>query len=202
MIASYAPLKVGVGPGDSPHTHPAQDSIDVPKQRELSSALTKRRHPKLIELDPSEVEEADLVSAAPRSLPTGTRLMEDGARGGLGEIETVNGTAYDAAIIVVDAENGKRVRKVYVQRGDHFVMERFLRGSYRLVFATGIDWQDGTEEFGRQALYYIFEKAIRLEETSDHFDHETLTLHLVPHGNVRVRPLTAPEFHALSGKTG
>ena len=164
---------------------------------------TKRKSPKVIELDPSEVEYVDPRGIPPKSLPTGTKLLEDRATGGNGELEAVNGTSYDAVVMVVDATSGTRYREVYIKTQDTLLMNRLDSGSYLVLFATGVGWNESTEQFERQAAYYQFGKTLAFEETNDlyaiHYEHHTITLHAVPRGNVRVKSLTLAEFHALSG---
>jgi hypothetical protein len=194
--------------------HKEYQSGDIPgrsAQNDFSAAApsvrrtvpAKRKLPKVIELDPSEVEQVDPQGIPPKSLPTGTKLFEDRATGGNGELEAVNGTSYDAVVMVVDAGSGTRYREVYIKAQDTSIMHRLDSGSYLVLFATGVGWNESTEQFERQAAYYQFGKTLAFEETSDryavHYEHHTITLHAVPRGNVRVKSLTLTEFHALSG---
>jgi hypothetical protein len=153
-------------------------------------------------LAPSEVEIAASQNIPPNPLPTGTRLIEDRATSGHGELEAINGTRYDAFLIVVDASNEKRVREVSINAHDAYTLDRLDRGSYTILFATGFVWNKLTEEFIKEGSYYEFGKTLEFEETNEgnsiHYEHHTITLHPVPLGNVRSKSLTVAEFHALS----
>ena len=66
------------------------------------------------------------------SLPTGTRLIADQATSGSGELESINGTQFDACVIVLNNETMKRVRKVYVKSQDSFMMGKLNPGNIKL----------------------------------------------------------------------
>jgi hypothetical protein len=144
---------------------------------------------------------------APRlasSLPTGTRIIADQANSGSGELETVNGTGHDACVILMDVDTALRVRKVYIKAQDSYSLDHLTQGNYRVLFTTGVDWDDAGERFNRNASYFEFGKILSYREHSDseylHFDRHSITLNAVPHGNVHPKPITEAEFHALSGK--
>jgi hypothetical protein len=143
-----------------------------------------------------------------KSLPTGSVCqLEDQDTSGLGELKATNGTQYDACVIVVDADARDRVRRVrdrYIKAGDSYILDRLEQGNYRVLFATGVGWDEGTEQFSRNASYFDFGKILSFNEYREsdqvHYGRHSITLNPVPNGNVRSKPLSATEFHALIGK--
>lgn len=150
------------------------------------------------------VDNSQSADAKPaNSLPTGTAITPDRAVGGHGKLEAINGTSFDACVIVVNADTAQRVRKRYVRAQDSFTLGQLEPGNYKVVFATGIDWNDGAERFNRSASYFEFGKVLNFQEIVDYrgieYDHLSITLNPVLNGNVRSRSLSEAEFHARSG---
>ncbi len=134
------------------------------------------------------------------SLPTGTRLIADQATSGSGELESINGTQFDACVIVLNNETMKRVRKVYVKSQDSFMMGKLNPGNYKVIFATCIDWDNQGERFNRESSYFEFGKVLYFREDGNSYEKHTITLNPVSDGNVRARKISEAEFHALAGK--
>lgn len=134
------------------------------------------------------------------SLPTGTRLIADQATAGRGELEAINGTSLDACVIVVDSSTQERVRKVYIKSQDSFTLGHLNPGNYKVLFATGADWENTGEHFNRDASYFEFGKVLSFEEAGTSYEQHTITLHPVANGNVHARSISEAEFHALTGK--
>ena len=138
------------------------------------------------------------------SLPTGTRIIADQATGGNGVLKALNGTPFDACVIAVDAGTQIRVRQVYIKANDSATLDRIDQGNYRIVFATGLDWDSAAEKFNRGASYFEFGEILSFQEHSDserlHYERYTITLNPVINGNVRPRPISEAEFHILSGR--
>jgi hypothetical protein len=134
------------------------------------------------------------------SLPTGTRIIADQATSGSGELEAVNGTVFDACVIVVNPNTEERVRQRYIKAQDSFSLDHLDPGNYRVVFATGVDWDDARERFNRQASYFEFGKLLSFHEDSGSYERHTITLNPVPDGNVSARSISEAEFHALAGR--
>jgi hypothetical protein len=138
------------------------------------------------------------------SLPTGTRIIPDEANSGSGELEAVNDTPHDACVIVIDVDTHARVRKVFIKAQDSYSLDHLAQGNYKVLFATGVDWDNVGERFNRSASYFEFGKLLSFQERSDsqylHYERHSITLNAVPEGNVRPKPISEAEFHALSGK--
>ena len=137
--------------------------------------------------------------APARSLPTGTRIIPDEATTGDGELEAINGTSLDSCVRVVDQKTGKRVREIFVEATSSFLMEHLDAGDYRIVFATGKDWDSQAERFNRNARYLEFGKTLEFKQDATSYERHTITLNPVPNGNVQSRAISEAEFHALSG---
>jgi hypothetical protein len=131
------------------------------------------------------------------SLPTGTRITHDQATAGRGELEAINGTRFDACVIVLDSNTQERVRKVYIKSQDSFVLGHLNPGNYSVLFATGVDWDDTGEHFNRNASYFEFGKVLSFEEEGRSYERHTITLNPVADGNVHPRSISEAEFHAL-----
>jgi DNA-directed RNA polymerase subunit RPC12/RpoP len=150
-------------------------------------------------LDPADVEELRPEAANYRRItPTGTRFMKDLATGGYGELKAINGTAFDACLIVMDGETQTRVRMLSIRAQDAYTLLQLHGGQYVVLFATGLDWDSSEEEFTQHASYTRFGKPLWFSETSTSYDKVTITLHTVPDGNVTPIPLSAAQFHAQS----
>jgi hypothetical protein len=184
----------------------AKKALPPPRQMQQRqhAGPSKREIKPLVEVTSGDVE-FDQPPATPiRSLKTGTRLMEDHATTGHGELEIVNGTRYDASLVVIDASTQLQVRKVYIKAQDALTLGRLSSGEYSVFFQTGEDWDNSTEDFNRHASYYEFGKNLAFEETSDseaiHYERHSITLHPVPSGNVHSTSLSKSQFHALVGR--
>jgi hypothetical protein len=137
------------------------------------------------------------------SLPTGTKCSTSIAvqtNSGRGELEAINGTGFDACVIVLDSNTHERVRMVYVKSQDSFTLGHLNPGNYSVLFATGIDWDNTGEYFNRNASYFEFGKVLSFEEEGRSYEQHTITLNPVANGNVHARSISEAEFHALTAK--
>jgi hypothetical protein len=136
-----------------------------------------------------------------RGTPTnGAALMQEGAQGGHGELEAVNGTPNDACVLVIDDYSQKRVRFFYVRAGNTSKVLQIVPGEYSVLFATGAEWDKRKLRFTRDAEYFKFETPLRYEETYQNtafrYSIQTVTLNAVPGGNARTRQISEAEFAA------
>jgi hypothetical protein len=153
---------------------------------------------------------AEAHQAPARSLPTGTNCGEatsgqadtipDGENSSEGELKAVNGTPWDACVVVVDPSSQKRAREVFVKAEESFSMEHLDPGIYDVVFALGKDWDERFMHFNRDATYFEVGKILSFTQDERSSVRHTLTLHTVLDGNVTRKPISEAEFHALSGK--
>jgi hypothetical protein len=136
------------------------------------------------------------------SLPTGTKIIDDQATTGRGELEAINGTGFDACVFVffLDSNTQKIVRKVYIKSQDSFTLGHLSPGNYNVLFAIGIDWDNTGERFNRNASYFEFGKVLSFEEEGRSYEQHTITLNPVANGNVHARSISEAEFHALIAK--
>jgi hypothetical protein len=186
----------------------AKNALPPPTREQIQqrqhAAPSKAEDKSLVELTAGDFELDQPPTAPIRSLPTGTRLIEDQATTGHGELEIINGTRYDASLVVMDASTRLQVRKVYIKAQDSLTLGRLGGGDYSVFFQTGEDWDNSTEDFNRHASYYEFGKNLAFKETSDseaiHYEHHSITLHPVPSGNVHSTSLSKSQFHALVGR--
>ena len=180
--------------------------VNNPLMEPFTAEATERFHSK------SGSSQEHMATSAPThreslpavSLPTGTRIIADQATGGNGVLKALNGTPFDACVIAVDAGTQIRVRQVYIKANDSATLDRIDQGNYRIVFATGLDWDRAAEKFSRGASYFEFGEILSFQEHSDserlHYERYTITLNPVINGNVRPRPISEAEFHILSGR--
>jgi len=174
-----------------------------PKGYTLQGDTPPRPHDKpLVDVTSGDVE-LDQPPSRVRSLPTGTRLIADHLTTGHGELEVINGTRYDACLIVMDASTQLQVRKVYLRARDSLTLGRLSSGEYSVFFQTGEDWDNSTEDFNRHASYYQFGTNLTFEETSDaeaiHYQHHAITLNPVLSGNIQANSLNKAQFHSFVG---
>jgi hypothetical protein len=133
------------------------------------------------------------------SLPTGTRIIDDQATTGSGELEAINGIGFDACVyvFVLDSNTQKLVRKVYIKSQDSFTLGHLSPGNYKVLFGTGIDWDNTGDRFNRNASYFEFGKVLSFKEEGSSYEQHTITLNPVANGNVHARSISEAEFHAL-----
>ncbi len=139
------------------------------------------------------------------SLPTGTPIAEDFGTSGLGKLDATNGTDLDSYVIVINAEAPVRVRQRYIKAQGSFTLDKLEPGEYRVLFATGTDWNSDEERFNRDASYFEFGRILSFQESRDamatYYNHHSISINSAPHGNVVPKLLSEAEFHALSGKS-
>jgi hypothetical protein len=134
----------------------------------------------------------------------GDRIIPDGATTGHGQLEAVNGTDHDAYVLVVDVATDLQVRWILIRRGLRVTLDHLDPGNYRVVFSTGLDWNQTARKFNSNADYFQMGKDLSFEETRNaegtRYDHHSITLYPVPDGNIRMIHLSEAQFRALSGK--
>jgi hypothetical protein len=213
-----------VVPAESQVSHTVQSSgqrvsepvILSPGEYEVESPPIPSGRQHVAKATPGEVESAaitehggsapsrQIASQPANSLPTGTRIIADQAISGHGELETINGTQYDSCVILLDADTNHRLRKIYIKAQESFTLDHLDPRNYKVLFATGADWNDQAERFNREASYFEFGKVLAFEESIDsggmQYDHRSITLNPVYNGNVRARRITEEEFHSLTRK--
>jgi hypothetical protein len=134
----------------------------------------------------------------------GTTLMTEGAIGGHGELEAVNGTQYDACVLLIDKYSARWVRFFYVRSKSSHATQQLAPGEYRILFATGSRWNGWQKKFTKDAQYFEFDRTIVFEEKIVDsrllYARQVVTLNAVPDGNARARSITEAEFMSLQNK--
>jgi hypothetical protein len=76
-------------------------------------------------------------------------------------------------------------------------------GQYRILFATGFDWDSTAERFERDASYFDFDRELAYGETKERrqiiYTVYSITLNPVLGGNIRPKSISEQEFHQLAG---
>lgn len=202
--ASVSPTPGGTGTTESGSARSQFESgssrSSDPKQSDVFSDLGFVPSDPKTTRKPSSRTGASSFPKESRSLPTGTRIIPDEATSGDGQLKAINNTHLDACVMVVDEASNKRVRELSVQSESSFLLDHLTPGSYRIVFATGWDWDDRAERFNRDASYFQFGETLDFKQDESSYDRVTITLNVVPNGNVRRRRISEEEFHMLSGK--
>jgi hypothetical protein len=124
--------------------------------------------------------------------------MKDRAATGRGILEALNGSSLDADLIVIQASSGRKVRRIFIPRNDSFKLTHLEPGDYRVIFDTGIDWDESNKRFKCEASYFAFGKVLGFKETEEEdrivYSEHTITLNVVPDGNVKAVPISEAEF--------
>jgi hypothetical protein len=166
------------------------------------SRKSRRSKAKIIELDPSEVEEIETPFHPARSLPTGTQLSRELSTNGHGLLQAVNSRAKDAYVIVVDAVTRIPLRRVYIRAGDEALVDRLSEGRYEVYFVAGVDWDSQKKCFSRDKEFFRFGSQLDYSERTDDshlwYSRYRISLNPIIHGNVRAVHLSEEEFRAAT----
>lgn len=131
--------------------------------------------------------------------PNGARIVNDVGISGLGKLTVENGTALDAAVRLSNSYTQETARWFYVWATATVTVDKIEPGTYALMYTTGADWDEETDEFRKGSDYSVFERQFTYLETPDggnttKYTTITVTLHAVPSGNVRTRHISRQEF--------
>lgn len=118
-------------------------------------------------------------------------------RGGLGKVQILNGTSWDAVAVLVEMPVGVPQRAIYIRSGEVGKITQIPTGVYRLQFQFGRSWHVnryfceifGTSEFAES---FGFEEKI----TNQGVEYSTweITLHPVPEGEARTSTIPSSDF--------
>lgn len=132
------------------------------------------------------------------SLPTGARIEHDVGTDGNGKLAVENGTNEDAVVRLSQLATAQTLRWFFVQAHRSAHVARIPDGSYRLAFTTGLNWVESEDTFSWHPSYAEFERTFEYREQRDservQYKSISVTLHPVPYGNVRTKPITRDEF--------
>ena len=146
------------------------------------------------------IEEAD--TSLNRRLPNETMIRRAMLNGG-GKLTVKNGLDRDAALKVIDKRKNVCIAYFYARARSNATVKEIEDGDYRLLFVTGVDWDQGRGCFTREVAFSEFDRSM-LYETREQvrdegvFEEYTIievTLHRVSGGNVRTSKMSPEDFN-------
>jgi hypothetical protein len=160
--------------------------------------------PRFIPKPRSPLQSAIIVARplpAARYLPNGS-IIQNLYRNGDGVLKIDNGTSRDAVIKLVDEKQGRVIVEFYVRAGNLVAINQIPDGKFRVMLASGTDWDREGYEFTREKSFAKFDKLadyVTIERSEgdqvySQSDEITLTLHKVPHGNATTTKISEREF--------
>jgi ribosomal protein S27E len=174
---------------------------DSPSPSALSQSITPEleivpNQPIIIPETPSLPDRQILIQNN-RSLPS-SQVIEPFATEGRGSLSVFNGNSSDAYIKLVDTLSNELVASFYVKSNSTFTLEGVPDGSYKVIFASGEDWDSNTQSFTMNKSFTEFEttlnfRTIQYTDEIRYSIHE-ITLHQVENGNVMTSEVDEQEF--------
>lgn len=108
------------------------------------------------------------------SLQLGAEPLGSGVyvSGSLSTIQVNNGTQTDVLVKLINTDNGQSVmiRNFYIPRGSIYKAEQLPEGSYKVVYAYGIDWNTDKKRFNRKSSFSIADKLLDVRKTITEVD--------------------------------
>ena len=137
----------------------------------------------------------------PRTLVNGTMISKLSLIGN-GRLTVQNGTGRDAVIKVVDEPARLSVVAFYVSAGQTASVEQLPDGDFRVLFASGTDWDSAAGTFTRDktfakfysVLNFVTTESTRADGVYTQYSTFTLTLHKVVHGNAKTSKVQEADF--------
>ena len=129
-----------------------QDSLNVIREVDLHS---KSSTPSNAAFQPGPE-----ATTSPRALANGARvsvLMNFGD----GVLEFGNGTKLDAVVKMVDERAGRTVIAFYACAGQEVRIDRIPDGVFRVVVASGVDWDSAARRFTRSQSFSRFDTELK-----------------------------------------
>lgn len=142
------------------------------------------------------------ITKQPYSLPNGTAINKI-KHIGKGKLDIHNGLAQDASVKIINVAQGGQIANYYVSSKSRYVINGIPDGEYKLIFATGDDWNQEQRRFNRNRHYSIFVDVFDYSTTKTKIDGIgyidytvcKVTLHPVPDGGARTQNITEEEFN-------
>jgi uncharacterized protein (DUF983 family) len=135
-----------------------QDSLNLIREADLHS-----RSPGQTNREAQPMPDAQ-ASSTPRTLANGARITVLSSFGD-GILRFENGTKLNAAVKVVDERARQTVVAFYVCAGQAVSIERIPDGVYRVVVASGTDWDAATRKFTRDQSFARFDAELKFATT-------------------------------------
>lgn len=134
----------------------------------------------------------------PRFLRNGTEIVEPSGPEGHGELAIENGTSFDATVKLAD---GNQVRRwVYVKAKSTVMLKAIGPCSCRVLFASGVDWDNARLRFTRDQSFTRFEDGFEFQESRVGNKYKTsgfrITLHPVFQGQAPIHKIDEKEFES------
>ncbi len=110
-----------------------------------------------------------------------------------------NGSSTDA-VVFLERTNGKKVRHVYIERGQNFTMTKIPGGEYIIKVMQGTDWNPEKDNgSGNPKGGFMYSCSISKSESYDAFDYPypssgqygqyEVTLYKVQNGNMQTESI-------------
>jgi curved DNA-binding protein CbpA len=137
-----------------------------------------------------------------RGLPNGTMIRNEILNGN-GKLTIKNGLDRDAAAKVIDKRKDVCIAYFYIETKSNSTLNGIGDGDYRLLFVTGLDWDQRQECFTREVAFSEFDRTM-LYETREQIRGEEIfqkhtiievTLHRVAGGNVKTSKISSDDFN-------
>lgn len=134
----------------------------------------------------------------PRFLRNGTEIVEPSGPEGHGKLTIDNGTSYDATVKLAD---GNQVRRwVYVKAKSTVTLKAIGPCSCRVLFASGVDWDNARLRFTRDQSFTRFEDGFEFRESRLGNEYRAsgfrITLHPVFQGQAPTQKIDEKEFES------
>jgi hypothetical protein len=179
-------------PGNIAPEKPGQ--VPTPPKRIMTPDLPPRTRIK-IQTERPEV-------SVNRGLPNGTMIRNEILNGN-GKLTIKNGLDRDAAAKVIDKRKDVCIAYFYIKAKSNSILNGIDDGEYRLLFVTGLDWDQRQECFAREVTFSEFDRTmlyetkeqIRGEEVFKEHTIIEVTLHRVAGGNVRTSRISSDNFN-------
>ena len=110
-----------------------------------------------------------------------------------------NGSSTDA-VVFLERTNGKKIRHVYIAKGEDFTMSKIPGGQYIIKIMQGTDWNpEKNNGKGNPMGGFMYSYSLSMSERYDPFDYPypasgqygeyEVTLYKVQNGNMRTEPI-------------
>ena len=135
---------------------------------------------------------SDPCAATPVRLENGTVLAHSFLGNGMGKLEVENAMPSDVAVRLIGSAN-VTVAWVYVQEGEQVVIGNLPLGTYKVLVASGSNWNAQTLAFGCNDAYAEVDKPLEYIDRRED-DHTVYSTYKLTLGKQRTAMVTKDEF--------
>lgn len=198
--------RVAGAPAPQPLPPAMSEPVEAPKPARVAPPIT------IADLDALDAASKPTPAPPPPQtqkrpatrLRTGANIRPPFGDPGRGTLRIHNGTSYDAAVTLLDAEATAARRYVYLRARDMITLTDIAPCRCRLFLALGTDWDTVADEFREDASFAVFDDFLLFAESETERGVEwatfSVTLHAVPEGRARTTRLSKEEFEKQLGK--